>query len=133
MITVGVIPWALTFPGARPLFYAESVARHLDFVSVHFYPERDRIDAALEALKVYEIGKPLVVEGTFPLRCDTEELCAFIDRSRGFVAGWISFYWGEGPSFYEREGSSLGDAIVAGWLRRFAAKSVEMVGRKHRR
>jgi hypothetical protein len=36
MITVGVIPWAHVFKGAKPLFYAPGVGDPLDFVSVHF-------------------------------------------------------------------------------------------------
>jgi hypothetical protein len=126
MITVGVIPWALTFPGAKPLFYAGAVAKQLDFVSVHFYPKRGELDAALRALRVYEVGKPLVVEECFPLRCDIDELCEFIDRSHGFVDGWMSFYWGKQASDYEREGKTIGDAIIAGWLERFAARSTTM-------
>ncbi len=43
MITVGVFAWALTFPGAKPVFYSDAVARHLDFVSVHFYPKRGEV------------------------------------------------------------------------------------------
>ena len=39
MITVGVIPWAQVFKGAKPLFYSPEVGGPLDFVSVHFYPE----------------------------------------------------------------------------------------------
>src|SRR5690606_19415314 len=66
LITVGVIPWAHVFKGAKPLFYAPDVGEPLDFVSVHFYPKKGEVDKALEALKVYEIGKPLVVEEIFP-------------------------------------------------------------------
>mgnify|MGYP000638654615 CR=1 FL=1 len=44
MITVGAIPWAMSFPGAKPLFYADGAGDSLDFVSVHFYPEAGEID-----------------------------------------------------------------------------------------
>lgn len=128
MITVGVIPWALTFPGAKPLFYADAVARHLDFVSVHFYPKRGEVDDALRALRVYEIGKPLLVEETFPLKCDIEELVEFIERSRNYVDGWVSFYWGRSAEEYEARNQSLADSIVAGWLRRFAVMSAAIRG-----
>lgn len=120
MITVGVIPWALTFPGAKPLFYSPTVVRNLDFVSVHFYPKKNEVDAALRALQVYEIGKPLVVEEIFPLHCGIDELCRFIDRSRHYVDGWISFYWGRRADEYERQ-RTVADAMVASWLRRFEA------------
>jgi hypothetical protein len=118
MITVGVIPWALPFPGAKPLFYSERVAKGLDFVSVHFYPKKGEVDKALKALAVYAIGKPVVIEETFPLACSLEELEAFIDGSRGIAAGWIGFYWGKTPRELRRSGT-IGDAITLKWLELF--------------
>ncbi|MHB8897932.1 MAG: cellulase family glycosylhydrolase [Thermoguttaceae bacterium] len=94
LVTVGVIPWAQIFPGAKPLFYAPPVARHLDFVSVHFYPQAGKVAETLTALAVYDIGKPLVVEETFPLSCSLEEMDQFIDGARPRVEGWISHYFG---------------------------------------
>ena len=52
MVTVGVIPWALTFPKAKPLFYSREVGENLDFVSVHFYPRKDKVDEAEKTDKV---------------------------------------------------------------------------------
>lgn len=127
MITVGVIPWALTFKGAKPLFYSPEVGGPLDFVSVHFYPKKGEVAAALEALKVYEIGKPLVIEEMFPLRCGIEEMEQFIDKSREHVDGWISFYWGKTIEENRRQGDLRG-AIVAHWLEKFRALSPHAVG-----
>jgi hypothetical protein len=122
MITVGVIPWALTFKGAKPLFYSPEVGRPLDFVSVHFYPKKGDVDAALDALKVYEVGKPLVIEEMFPLSCSIEELEQFIDGSRKHVDGWLSFYWGKTIEENERKGDLKG-AVIAQWLRTFRSRS----------
>lgn len=122
MITVGVIPWALTFKGAKPLFYSPEVGQPLDFVSVHFYPKKGDVDAALAALMVYEIGKPLVIEEMFPLRCSIEELEQFIDGSRPHADGWISFYWGKTIEENQREGDLKG-AVIARWLRAFRSRS----------
>ena len=122
MVTIGVIPWALTFPGAKPLFHGPEVGRSLDFVSVHFYPKSGEIAKALEALQVYELGKPLVVEECFPLASSAEELGEFIDRASDRVDGWISFYWGRSIAENEAKGD-LSGAIVAGWLREFQARS----------
>jgi len=118
LITVGVIPWALVFKGAKPLFHSPEVGESLDFVSVHFYPRKDEVDAALAALKVYDVGKPLVVEEIFPLRCGIDEAGAFIDGSRDYVDGWITFYWGKTIAENEQAGDLKG-AIVAQWLRYF--------------
>jgi hypothetical protein len=128
LITVGVIPWALVFPGAKPLFYSKEVSENLDFVSVHFYPEKGKIDQALVALAVYDIGKPLVIEEMFPLKCSAEELGTFIDGSRKIAAGWIGFYWGKTPEEYRRS-NTISDAITLGWLELFQKKAAAMQGR----
>jgi len=118
MITVGVIPWALTFRGAKPLFYSPEVRAPLDFVSVHFYPRKNKVADALEALRVYEVGKPLVIEEMFPLRCGIDELEEFVQKSRDHVDGWISFYWGQTIEDYRRK-DDLRSSLVASWLERF--------------
>ncbi len=122
MITVGVIPWAHSFKGAKPLFYSPEVGRPLDFVSVHFYPEKGAVDEALAALMVYEIGKPLVIEEMFPLKCDIEEMEQFIDASRKHADGWVSFYWGKTIEENRRAGDMKG-AVIAEWLRAFRSRS----------
>lgn len=122
LVTVGAIPWAFYFPGSKPLFYSPEVSRSLDFVSVHFYPETGKIDQALAALAVYDIGKPLVIEEMFPLKCSAADLGAFIDGSRKIADGWLGFYWGR--TLEEcRESKGLSDAITAGWLELFKNKS----------
>ena len=127
VVTVGVIPWALTFPGAKPLFYSPSVGEALDFVSVHFYPKAGEVDRALDALAVYDIGKPLVVEEIFPLSCSADEVCAFIDRSKPIADGWISFYWGKTAEEYALD-EGLPAAITGEWLQRFREKAGEVLG-----
>lgn len=127
LLTLGAIPWALNFPGAKPTFYSERVAENLDFVSVHFYPESGEIDQALEALKVYDIGKPLVIEEMFPLRCNVEELNTFIDESRDFVEGYVGFYWGAKPEEYAEE-DGLAGFLVSAWIDYFEKKTPEILG-----
>src|SRR4051794_25973297 len=122
MITVGVIPWAQVFKGAKPLFESPEVGGPLDFVSVHFYPKAGDLDGSPAAPRAYEVGKPLVIEEIFPLGASIEETAAFIERSRAHVDGWISFYWGKSIEEYEKAGDPKG-ALVSGWLRRFRALS----------
>lgn len=118
LITVGVIPWAHTWPKARPLFYSKQVSENLDFASVHFYPKKGEVNKALKALSIYDVGKPLVVEEMFPLKCSLEELGNFVDDSRATADGWIGFYWGKTPHECRRSGT-LVDAITAAWLEFF--------------
>jgi hypothetical protein len=122
LITVGVIPWIFVFDGkGKPLFYSPQVGRHLDFVSVHFYPRKGEVDAAIAALRQYEVGMPVVVEEMFPLRCGVDELEDFIRRSSDHVDGWISFYWGEPvETLRDQPQPTIRDAIVADWLTRFS-------------
>jgi len=122
LITVGVIPWAHVFKNAKPLFYSPEVGEPLDFVSVHFYPKKGDIAGSLKALSVYNIGKPLVVEEIFPLKCSIEEVAEFIKGSREYTDGWISFYWGKTIEQNEAQGDLKG-AIIAKWLRYFREHS----------
>ena len=123
LITVGVIPWAMVWPKAKPLFHDPEVGQRLDFVSVHFYPEED-IDKALAALKVYDVGKPVVVEEFFPLKCSGEQMEQFIDGAGDIADGWMSFYWGKPAADYPKHG--LQGALIADWLRRFEKRSAKM-------
>ncbi|MDA0767397.1 MAG: cellulase family glycosylhydrolase [Verrucomicrobia bacterium] len=126
LITVGVIPWVFAFGGGKPLFHDPQVGKRLDFVAVHFYPEKGEVGKALEALKAYELGKPLVIEEMFPLKCGAGELLEFVDQSAGHADGWISFYWGQtAAELRGKESPSMGEAITASWLEAFQAASTK--------
>jgi hypothetical protein len=127
MITVGVIPWAHTFPNAKPLFYSPKVSENLDFVSVHFYPKKGEVEKALKALAVYNIGKPLVIEETSPLWCGQEDFIRFFDGSRRIADGWIGFYWGTTIDEYTRRKDDIAAAIMKQWLDFFQAKTPEII------
>lgn len=129
LITVGVIPWAQVFPGAKPIFYSPECLPWLDFVSVHVYPKQDEVEKTLLALKVYDLGKPLVVEEIFPLQCSLNEVEHFI-KSAVVVDGWISFYWGETIDEC-RQQSDLPHQITAQWLESFypLVKSLDFASR----
>ncbi|MEQ8762740.1 MAG: cellulase family glycosylhydrolase [Planctomycetota bacterium] len=118
LITIGVIPWALVFPGAKPLFHGKGVGDALDFVSVHFYPNAGEVEKAVEALRVYDLGKPLVVEETFPLKCSPQELESFIEQSSEISDGWIGFYWGETIVELEKK-NDIGASLMRQWLELF--------------
>ena len=128
LITVGAIPWAMTWPTAKPLFYSAEVSKNLDFVSLHFYPKNGEVPKALKALAVYDIGKPMVIEEMFPLSCSVEELDQFIDGSRPMATGWIGFYWGKTIAEYKSEKRSLADSITLDWLEYFVRKTPAILG-----
>ncbi len=124
LLTVGVIPWSMVFPGAKPVFHSKEAGGPLDFVSVHVYPEAGRLDQALAALAVHEVGKPLVIEEIFPLKCGVEELGRFIDRSMIHAEGWIGFYWGRRPEEYTA--GEVAGAMMREWLELFQARADRM-------
>lgn len=126
LVTVGVIPWAHTWPKAKPLFYAPKVGENLDFVSVHFYPEKNGAQKALTALAVYDVGKPLVIEEMFPLKCGLEQMDVFLDGSRDFVDGWLSFYWGRTIEELDTE-EDLASGIKKAWLEYLVEKRTTLM------
>ncbi|MFO0950095.1 MAG: cellulase family glycosylhydrolase [Isosphaeraceae bacterium] len=126
MVTIGLVDWSLKRPGLTSGFEPDAVAPSLDFLCVHLYPHRGKVDAALDVLKGFAAGsggKPVVIEETFPLRCGFEDHAKFLDRSREekLAAGWVGFYWGKTLEDLKK-GKTIGDAITAGWLEIFRAR-----------
>jgi hypothetical protein len=124
LITVGLVPWSLDRPGLTSGFPPEKIAPHLDFVAVHLYPERGKHAEAMDTLRGFAVGKPLVVEETFPLSCSPDELERVIDESKPLVSGWIGFYWGTPPDELRRS-QSIPHALLLGWLELFEKKVKE--------
>jgi len=122
LITVGLVPWSLDRPGLSSGFVPERVAGELDFVSVHLYPEHGKVAEALETLRGFAVGKPVVVEETFPLKCGMEDFGRFIEASGEVASGWIGFYWGETPEEL-RDRGTLAAAITRKWLEFFRGRA----------
>ncbi|MGO9203001.1 MAG: hypothetical protein ACLQM8_20985 [Limisphaerales bacterium] len=91
LVTVGLLP----LPNGDML---RGVSQEVDYMSVHLYPKKGKIDDDIRTLKLYALGKPLIVEETFPLECSQTEMLDFLEKSRGIANGWISFYWGRPPA-----------------------------------
>jgi hypothetical protein len=128
MITVGLVPWEETFgPGAKSAFRDPDVSAALDFLCIHYYPRQGKVDDDLAILKLYDTGKPLVIEEIYPLSADVETTEGFIRRSRTDADGWISFYWGKTPEEYDKE-PGVNAALTGNWLRHFCALRGEMEG-----
>jgi hypothetical protein len=119
LITVGLVDWSLDSPG---LMYSgldpTKIAADLDFVGVHLYPEKGQIDKALKTMAGFDVGKPVLIEETFPLKCSIEELEKFIDGSKKTAAGWVGFYWGQSPEELQRS-KAIGDILTLQWLEFF--------------
>lgn len=122
LITVGLVDWSLDRQGLTSGFVPEKVAGDLDFLCVHVYPAAGKFEEATRTLRGFSVGKPVVVEETFPMNCSPAELDQFIDRSKSLAAGWISFYWGKPPEELRRS-EKLGDVILSQWLDLFEKRS----------
>jgi len=131
LVTVGVISLAYTFyPGAsKPPFYTGGVGEKLDFVSVHFYPKKGDVPKALAALARYDVGKPIVIEETFTLRCGVKDLDAFIDGSAKIADGWIGHYFGRTIEEYANDKSipSKTATTIKAFLTYFKNKTPEIL------
>ena len=118
-VTLGMLP----ISGAD---FVKAAGKHLDFVCIHEYPETDKIDESLKRLKVFDIGKPVVIEELFPLKCSFEEMEKFLEASRATATGWMSFYWGQTPAQLART-NKLPDALVSKWLTEFQSLKPRIV------
>ncbi len=122
LITVGLVDWSLDRPGLTSGFEPKKIVDDLDLLCVHLYPETGKLDDALNTLKGFSVGKPVVIEETFPLNCSIAELGQFLERSEKHTAGVIGFYWGQPPD--ELRGSKkIEDALILGWLEFFEKKA----------
>jgi Cellulase (glycosyl hydrolase family 5) len=125
LLTVGLVDWSLDRKGLTSGFVPEKVADDLDFVSVHLYPKKGQVDEALKTLAGFAVGKPVLIEETFPLACSPKELEELIDGSKKHAAGWIGFYWGKPPEELRRS-KDIGDALTLGWLELFERKAKDV-------
>ena len=123
LITVGFVDWSLERPGLTSGFVPSKVSDNLDFLCVHVYPESKKMEHALETLKGFaEVGKPVVIEEFFPLKCSPKELSEFLDTSKKHAHGWISFYLGK-PLDDMRKSKEFVDALMTQWIDIMQTKS----------
>lgn len=127
LVTVGLVPWSLERPGLQSGFVPAKISEELDFICVHLYPETGKVDEALATLKGFDVGKPLVIEETFPLKSSPQEFESFLLKSRKYADGWIGFYWGKTPAELE-QGQTLGEAFTLSWLKFFVKHGPEFKG-----
>jgi hypothetical protein len=125
MITVGLVDWSLDRPGLTSGFVPQAIVPEVDFLAVHLYPQGGKVDEALETLRGFVFGKPIVIEETFLLSCSGAELRRFLRESRGTAAGWIGFYWGQTPAELSHP-KTLSEAITAEWLKIFQEEGKDL-------
>ena len=119
LVTVGMVHWSLKRPGLYSGFDPKITAPELDFLAVHLYPKQENPEEAIETLAGFAaFGKPVVIEETFPLKCNVQTHADFIKQSKQHAVGWIGFYWGKTPDQY-RPAKNFAEAATLGWLETF--------------
>ncbi|MEP0844775.1 MAG: cellulase family glycosylhydrolase [Phycisphaerae bacterium] len=129
LITVGLLPstpaWG-HFSGFPP----DKIAPDLDFIAVHVYPEKGRVEQALATTRGFAVGKPLLIEETYALTCSTAELKDYVLASSEVACGWIGHYGGERLEELEarvRAGrADVRQALVCDWLKFFREMSEQV-------
>ncbi len=131
LITVGLLPWDPNW-GHLSGFIPDKIAPELGFISVHIYPETKQPDLAMAALRKCAVGKPVVIEETFPLSCGSEQEETFLLASKAIACGWIGHYDGLNLADYdalERAGKlTLAQSIYRDWQRLFVKLKPELAG-----
>lgn len=130
LITVGMLPWTQELKHLSG-FVPSRVAAHVDFLSVHIYPNTKKPDEAREALRQCDVGKAVVIEETFPLTCSSAELESFLRESRNIACGWMGHYDGKTIEEYDALGAgqiTTAQVLWRDWLRLFVKLKDEMVG-----
>ena len=113
-------------------FLPETNKADLDFISVHIYPQSGKVGDAIRDLKMYAVGKPVVIEETFTLSCGGEDLRKFFRQSKGIACGWIGHYLGESPAQLEAlmkaKKANIGQALTLEYYKIFEDMRSEMIG-----
>lgn len=110
-------------PGAAPVLTDRGVHEQLDLVSPHLYPTSGEIDRALTRISRFDVGKPVVLAETFPLRTTATEWKQFLLDALPNLDGFVSQYDGRTIAELEAEGT------WSPWLdaaRTFAALAEEL-------
>ena len=72
----------------------------------------------MKTLAGFAVGKPVLIEETFALKCSMSEFQQFLNESHELASGWIGFYWGRTLEDCKK-GKTIPDAIMASWLNVF--------------
>ncbi|MFO0885145.1 MAG: cellulase family glycosylhydrolase [Pirellulales bacterium] len=118
LVTVGMVDWSLDRPGLTSGFVPSKLVEELDFLCVHLYPEKGKLKEGFETVAGFALGKPVVIEETFPLKCSVEEAMEFLQSDKNRAVGAISFYWGKDLTEMQKS-SELVDKVILAWLEKF--------------
>ncbi len=133
LITVGLLP-SIPKWGWFSGFVPRVIAPHLNFISIHDYPQSTDLNQAMQVLRQCAFGKPVVIEETFPLSCTAAQERTFLLASRTIACGWLGHYDGLTLKDYRKLDSehhlTIGQAIYRSFERMFVQLKPDFVRQK---
>lgn len=133
LITVGLLP-SIPKWGWFSGFVPRVIAPHLNFISIHDYPQSKDLNQAMQVLRQCAFGKPVVIEETFPLSCTAAQERTFLLASRTIACGWLGHYDGLTLKDYRKLASehhlTIGQAIYRSFERMFVQLKPNFVRQK---
>jgi len=92
LVTVGLVDWSLSSSSMKSGFFPKKVVNEVDFISAHLYPEAGKPEEMLNILKGFCVGKPVVIDETFQLKCSVPEQEWFLSEAEKYASGFMMFY-----------------------------------------
>jgi len=92
LITVGLVDWSLKNSRIKSGFFPDRIVHAVDFISAHLYPEQGKPEEMLKKLNGFCVGKPLLIDETFHLKCSIEEEEWFLREAAKRAQGFFGFY-----------------------------------------
>lgn len=92
LITVGLVDWSLPGSVMKSGFFPKRIVQEVDFISTHLYPEAGKIPDMIKTLRGFCVGKPVLIDETFQLKCSIDEHIDFLQKAAQYAQGFISFY-----------------------------------------
>ena len=114
LVTVGAIPWAMTWPDAQPLFYSRRWAETWISSACISIPGTGEVDQALKALAVYQDWQTHGDRGDVPAELFGGR-AGPVHPTFKTACGWISLL-GKTVAEYRQHRKDIGEALMLDWL-----------------
>jgi len=92
LVTVGLVDWSLPWSNIKSGFFPKKILPYVDFISAHLYPEFGKLEKMIKTLNGFCVGKPVVIDETFHLKCTVEEQEKFLEHASKKARGFCTFY-----------------------------------------
>jgi len=92
LVTVGLVDWSLPSSPMKSGFFPRKILDEVDFICAHLYPEAGKPEEMLKILKGFCVGKPVVIDETFHLKCSVAEHEWFLSEAAKYANGFMMFY-----------------------------------------